>query len=150
MNNLSFTHSNNHPIPSNCKLDELSISDDFTKIYKNKICIITLCNVPQNSDDCKLYSCKLYFDNDKINVKFIINNFVLENLIYNGEKIPSRKNFFKLIKRNHIKKSIYNHIPEIFTQNTNIDNIFTNYSKNRYKYKLDSYQKNNLIWMENI
>ena len=57
MNFLSFTHSENQPLPTNCKFEDLKLSDDFTKIYKDKTCIITLCNVPQNSNNCKLYNC---------------------------------------------------------------------------------------------
>lgn len=159
MNSLSFLHSGNHPIPKNCKFNELEISDDFTKIYKNKICIISLCNVPQNTNDCKLYNCTLEYKNEMILIKFTINNIIFEKLIYNGDKIPSRINFFKLLKRNFKQdKDLSDYFSDIFTYDVlNKPDTTSKFNTNILKYNsfdkynnLKLFQKKNLLWMETV
>ena len=151
-NLISFTHSDNQPLPDNCKFEDLKLSEDYTKIYKDNVCIITLCNLPKNNNNCKLYSYFLENINKKVNVKIVINNIILEKLIFNGDEIPSRISFFKLLNRNH--KRIYKIsecIQDIFKSDSSKYLNINDYILNKYKkFSLNLYQIKNLLWMENL
>ena len=76
---------------------------------------------------------------------------IFEKLVFNGDIIPSRNNFFKLLKRNYKNKyCIIDCMKRIFS-NVKKNNQNTFNFKNKYSsYKLDNNLEENLNWMEKI
>ena len=115
---LSYIHS--YQYLNLKKYNKIELENNYIKSANQYL--IKLLNLPVS--DKKLYKVSLKKEENELkNIKILVdvNITYLEYLVYNGEKIPDRQIFFKLVRRNLDNKiNPYNLINSIITKKNEI------------------------------